>query len=171
MKYVFSSLLLITLFLSAHAQIFETTTDRNGKKMLRGFVNDSILLADTASFNWFGETEKMYTPTENIVKTFQSKKDSVSYLAFFGTWCPDSRYIIPRFYKIIELANIDKKHISLYALDRTKQDATHFSANFNVSHVPTIIVLKNGKELGRVIEYGATGRFDEELAAIVAAAN
>jgi hypothetical protein len=33
-----------------------------------------------------------------------------------------------------------------------------------VQHVPTIIILKNGKETGRVVEYGVTGKFDEELA-------
>jgi hypothetical protein len=33
--------------------------------------------------------------------------------------------------------------------------------------VPTIIVYKNGKELGRVVEYGKYGVFDKELAEII----
>jgi hypothetical protein len=33
--------------------------------------------------------------------------------------------------------------------------------------VPTIIVLKDGKELGRVVEYGNTGKWDRELADII----
>jgi len=167
MKYLFSVLLATALLNISYAQQFEVTKDRTGKKMLKGFVTDSILKADTAAFAWFADNEQVYEPTADVVKSFTNKKDSVSFLAFFGTWCPDSHYVIPRFYKIVELAGIDKKRITLFALDRTKNDVAHLAANFNILHVPTIIVLKNGKEAGRVVEYGATGKFDEELAAIV----
>jgi hypothetical protein len=37
----------------------------------------------------------------------------------------------------------------------------------NVTHTPTIVVIKDGKELGRLVEYGKTGKWDEELAAII----
>jgi hypothetical protein len=36
--------------------------------------------------------------------------------------------------------------------------------------VPTIIVLKQGKELGRVVEYGKYGVFDKELGEIISTA-
>jgi hypothetical protein len=39
----------------------------------------------------------------------------------------------------------------------------------HVDKVPTIIVLKNGKELGRVIEFGKYGLFDMELGEILKA--
>jgi hypothetical protein len=34
--------------------------------------------------------------------------------------------------------------------------------------VPTFIILQNGKEMGRVVEYGKTGNVEKELADIVA---
>ena len=34
--------------------------------------------------------------------------------------------------------------------------------------VPTIIVMKNGREIGRVVEYGKYGSFDKELGEILA---
>jgi hypothetical protein len=37
----------------------------------------------------------------------------------------------------------------------------------NITNVPTIIVMKNGKEVGRVIEYGTIGKWDKELSDIV----
>lgn len=167
MKYLFFTLILTGLFFFSHAQRFETVKDRTGKNLLKGFVTDSILRADTINYNWFGEHEHAYTPQETIVKRFSEAKDSVTFLIFFGTWCADSHYVIPRFYKIVEQAGLDKKQITLFALDRTKKDDAHFASNLDIAHVPTIIVLKNGKELGRVVEYGVTGRFDEELASIV----
>lgn len=166
MKYLLSFLMFTFITTPSFSQSFETTTDRTGKKMLKGFISDSVLLADTTSFKWFAENKDIYTPTESIVKVFYNQKDSVSYLLFGGTWCSDTHYVIPRFYKIIEQAKIDKSRISFFALDRTKNDAAHFASNFKILHVPTIIILKNGKEIGRVVEYGTSGRFDEELAAI-----
>ena len=38
---------------------------------------------------------------------------------------------------------------------------------FKITNVPTIIVMKDGKEVGRVIEYGKTGKWDEELAELL----
>ena len=34
-------------------------------------------------------------------------------------------------------------------------------------NVPTIIVMKDGKEIGRVVEYGKNGMFDKELGEII----
>jgi len=148
----------------SQAQSFEAVKDRTGKKLLKGFVTDSLLRADSTEFKWFAENENMYHPAAAVVQRFSAQKDSVAFMVFFGTWCPDSHYVVPRFYKILGEAGVDKKRVTLFALDRTKKDAAHFATNFNVQHVPTIIILKNGKETGRVVEYGVTGKFDEELA-------
>jgi hypothetical protein len=36
--------------------------------------------------------------------------------------------------------------------------------------VPTIMIMKDGKELGRVVEYGKYGMFDKEMGDIIMAA-
>lgn len=158
---------ILMLVNQSQAQTYEEIKDRTGKKLLKGFVTDSILKADTDEFKWFAENENIYKPAEVVLNSFTAQKDSVTFMVFFGTWCPDSHYVIPRFYKIVEQAGIDKKRVTLFALDRTKKDEAHFATNFNVLHVPTIIILKEGKEIGRVVEYGATGKFDEELAKVL----
>jgi hypothetical protein len=33
--------------------------------------------------------------------------------------------------------------------------------------VPTIIVMKSGKEIGRVVEYGKSGEWDKELLELI----
>ena len=37
----------------------------------------------------------------------------------------------------------------------------------NITRTPTIVVMKDGKELGRLVEYGKTGHWDKELAEII----
>jgi thiol-disulfide isomerase/thioredoxin len=102
-----------------------------------------------------------------VVDAFKKGKDSITILAFSGLWCDDTKYIIPRFYAITDAAGMDSSRIVMLGVDRDKKTIERMSETFNVTLVPTLIVLKNGKEVGRVVEYGKTGMFDRELAAIV----
>lgn len=167
MRKLFTIVFLYLLSNNLYAQHFEAVKDRTGKMLLKGFVTDSILKADTINYKWFIQDGKTYVPKDEIVQAFATNKNAVQFLIFFGTWCADSHYVLPRFFKIKEAAGIANNRITMFGLDRTKKDATHFASALGIEHVPTIIIYRNGKELGRVVEYGATGKFDEELAAIL----
>ncbi|MBK7291849.1 MAG: thioredoxin family protein [Chitinophagaceae bacterium] len=52
-------------------------------------------------------------------------------------------------------------------MDRAKKTLSHLTEALNITNVPTIIVMKNGKEIGRVVEYGKYGLFDMELGEIL----
>lgn len=159
---------LLALSVTNYGQDFVIAADEHGgvvSKMLLGHISDSLLKQD-AAFKWFSEAQHIYEPQKGVVKKLSDKKEKIHFLVFMGTWCPDSHYVIPRFYKIIEASAIDKNKIDLIAVDRSKMDKNKEAARLNVTHVPTIIVYDGAKELGRVVEYGTTGRFDEELAAI-----
>ena len=134
--------------------------------MLIGYINDNLLKSDSA-FKWFSKAHDIYHPKPAVVKAFEANKDSINLVIFMGTWCPDSHFVIPRFYKILDSAGFDKNRITLISVDRTKKDAHHLATALNIVNVPTIIVFKRGKEVGRVVEYGQTGRYDEELAALL----
>ena len=86
---------------------------------------------------------------------------------FIGTWCEDSHFIIPKLYATTDAAGFPEKNITLIGVDRNKTTLGNLTEALNVKNVPTIIVMKNGKELGRVVEYGKYGMFDKELAEIV----
>lgn len=170
MKKLLVLFLAITAQNALMAQGFETLKDRNGSKMYRGFITDSVLKTDT-SCKWFGEAQKIYTPKETVVNTFKQNKDSVYFLIFLGTWCEDSHFIVPRFMKTLEMANYPKDKITIVAVDRKKKDMTNLTSTLHITNVPTIIVYKKGKEIGRVIEYGSTGKYDDEVAEIITKAN
>lgn len=134
--------------------------------MLTGFITDQLLNSDS-SFKWFAKAQSIYKPKEPVVRVFAANKDSADFMIFLGTWCGDSHFVIPRFYKILDAAGFDKKKVTLIAVDRTKEDKTNIARALNVTNVPTIIVFKKGKEIGRVVEYGQTGKYDEEVAALL----
>lgn len=157
------------LALNSSAQNYEAFADRDSSKMYVGFISEELLKSDSA-FKWYAKAQSIYTPKQPVVKIFADNKDSVQLLVVMGTWCEDSHFVIPRFYKILEAAGFNKTNVPLLAVDRNKRDKTHLTHTLNITHVPTIIVYKNGKELGRVVEYGNTGKYDEEVAALISTA-
>jgi thiol-disulfide isomerase/thioredoxin len=85
-----------------------------------------------------------------------------------GTWCDDSRFIVPKFYSLLDAAGFPQDKVSLIGVDRSKKTLSHLAEALNIENVPTIIVMNNGKEIGRVVEYGKYGAFDKELGEIIA---
>lgn len=149
------------------AQAPEIIQDNEGK-ILKGFVTRQQLSGDSA-FKWFAENQKGYSPYTAALQTLKSNKDSVQFLVFGGTWCQDTQFILPKFFSLSEAAGISQNQITLLGVDRSKKTIQNLSERFNIINVPTIIVLKGGKEIGRVVEYGKTGMFDRELGEIIAA--
>ncbi len=168
MKKLFFVLAIFLTGKFVNAQQPEVTRDHNGEKVIRGFLTKNELASDTA-FKWFAENQKGYTPYSTALTSVESHKDSINFLVFGGTWCHDTQFILPKFYSLTEAAGVSPDRITVLGVDRNKKTIQHLSETFNIINVPTIIVLKEGKEIGRVVEYGKTGMFDKELGEIIAA--
>jgi thiol-disulfide isomerase/thioredoxin len=121
-----------------------------------GFINKNDLATDTA-FTWFNTNQKSSTPDANTVAQLKANKDSISIIAFGGTWCDDTKQILPQFYAAANAAGFPDEKITLLGVDRNKKSIQHLSEAFNITNVPTFIVMKNGREIGRVVEYGKSG--------------
>ena len=145
---------------------YQVLVERPNEKSFKGFISRAVITADT-SFRWFGEAYKTYTPVPASVQALQQKKDSIQLLVFMGTWCEDSHFVIPRLFKLTDAAGFPDERITLIGVDRNKKTQSHLTEALNVTNVPTIIVLKKGKEIGRVVEYGSSGLFDKDLSEVL----
>ena len=152
MKKLFLFVLFCMMFTAGFAQQ-EVIRESGGEKIIKGFMTKEDISADS-SFTWYGANQKGYSPDVKAVSNLKAKKDSVYLVAFAGTWCDDSRTIIPKFYSLAETAGFSTDRITLIGVDRSKKTFNHLTETLNVNNVPTIIVFKNGKEVGRVVEYG-----------------
>lgn len=166
MKKIVFLLVAIVSFQFLFAQAPEVSRDSNGEKILKGFMSKQDLAGDSA-FAWFAANQKGYAPYAAALQSLKSNKDSVQFLVFGGTWCQDTQFILPKFFTLSEAAGLSQNQITLLGVDRSKKTIQHLSETFNILNVPTIIVLKDGKEIGRVVEYGKTGMFDKELGEII----
>lgn len=156
-----------TLFLSA--PVFgqsEISRDNEGQKVIKGFLTKEMLASDTA-FKWYAANQQGYTPYAAALQTLKSKKDSVEFLVFAGTWCHDTQFILPKFYALADAAGVKASRITTVGVDAAKKSQHNLTEVFQVHSVPTIIVLEQGKEVGRVVEYGRFGMFDKEIGEIL----
>jgi thiol-disulfide isomerase/thioredoxin len=166
MKKLIVTLSFALLTTAAFAQP-EVTVEANGTKIIKGFISKNDLVSDTA-FKWFAENQKNFTPNPASVQSLAAAKDSIYILAFGGTWCGDTKHILPQVYMTLDAAGFPAGHFTLLGVDRAKKTINNLSESFNVTHVPTFIILKNGKEIGRVVEFGKIGMPDKEIGEIVA---
>ena len=142
---------------------YEVLKDNDGGKILKGIISRDILARDT-SFKWYAKNLKAYGGKD--AATFGKHKDSIQLVIFLGTWCEDSQVIIPKLFPFLDAAGFSNDRVTLIGVDRNKKSISHITDAFNVINVPTVIVMKEGKELGRVVEYGQYGMVEKELAEI-----
>ena len=159
-----SLLLLFMIIGNANAQTpYAISMDeQTGSRIYKGGINKYTLQNDS-TFSWYARSAQDYTPDSILINTLERKKEGLHFIIFGGTWCDDSQYIMPRFFKLAEKAGFSDEAICLFGVDRTKQTLSNLSACFGITRVPTIIAMKNGVEIGRVVEYGTTGKWDVEL--------
>src|SRR3982751_5303882 len=162
MKKLLSIFTVALLAINVSAQDTQVTTESGGTKIIKGFFTKKDIATDS-SFTWFAANQQGYIPEQNALQALKANKDSINIIAFGGTWCGDTKFILPKFFVLADAAGLSQDRITLVGVDRSKKTIQHLSEAFGIVNVPTIIVMKNGKEVGRVVEYGKYGMFDKEL--------
>ena len=142
------------------------TINKNNEITLKGLLNRKVLESDT-TFKWFKNNYALGMADASAVQAFQQKKDKFHVIIFGGTWCEDTQNLLPVFYRLADKSGLPDSSITLIGVDRDKQTLDNLSEAFNIVNVPTFIVMHDGKEVGRVVEYGKYGQIDKELGEIV----
>ncbi len=138
----------------------------NKAKVLKGIINRSLIENDT-SFAWFKENMKWGQADDSAIASFKEKAGKFKLVVFGGTWCPDTQNLLPVLYRLVDKSGYPEKDITLIAVDRKKETIHHLNKIYKIDRVPTFIVLKDGKEISRVVEYGKLNAIDKELGQIV----
>jgi thiol-disulfide isomerase/thioredoxin len=171
MRYLFvAAVLAVLASCTPKAQVQKpnyTVTEKNGEKILNGYINRSIVENDTA-FKWFKDNMKWGQADANAIEAFSKNKDKFSMIVFGGTWCHDTQNLWPVFYRLVDKSGYPENKITLIGVDRAKTTIEDLHKKWNIVNVPTFIVIHDGKEIGRVVEYGKYGQIDKELGEIVA---
>lgn len=123
----------------------------NGTPMLLGNINRAGL--EKAPFGeWFKTGYQQYTTDAATLAPIKEELKKTEVLVFMGTWCGDSKREVPHFYKILDDVGYPEKQLQVVAVDRDKKQPEQAVQTWKIEYVPTIILLQNGKEIGRIVE-------------------
>jgi predicted peptidase len=105
-----------------------------------------------------------YSPDAGLMPRLEELMSGVEITCVIGTWCSDTEREIPRLWKILEGVGYPIDDVEMLAVGSSKftrdmpipADVFEWSQNvkawYDVEAVATIIITRDGKELGRIVE-------------------
>lgn len=102
---------------------------------------------------WFMTSYKDHTLDTETLTTVKAGLKDVRITAFMGTWCEDSQREVPAFYKILDEVDYASSTVKLITVSEEKTTPEGLEKGKEITNVPTFIFMKDGKELGRIVEY------------------
>jgi hypothetical protein len=139
------SLLLVGSLLLSTFTFAQSTI--NTKKVIKGKIEMKTLTND-AETAWFYAGVNKYQPNENMLNYVKDNRGKFNVVAIVGTWDEESRRLLPALYKVIILAGSPEEQIITWGVDEKLQSDA--PTDYKVKKVPTFIVFREGKELGRI---------------------
>lgn len=167
------TLFLISLFtflnLLSYAQLLnqKITNNKTGEEILIGECTIEAFLKDGYE-KWYRENygTYKYNLKKEILDSIKADLDGITIIIVMGTWCSDSRLHFPEFMSILDYMEFDEDKLTIIAVDRNKNAATVPIDYLDIVNVPTFIIYKDKKELGRIIETPAKS-LEEDLDSIM----
>jgi len=142
------------LYSCGNNNINKTVFDEKASdNILIGYVNREGLKMEPFH-EWFTPGYRHYEVKDSILQQIDKEdfKKNIDVTVVLGTWCPDSRREVPRFYKILDHLEYNTHKMKVICVN-TKKTAPNTNADeLNIQRVPLFIFYRNGKEIGRIIE-------------------
>jgi thiol-disulfide isomerase/thioredoxin len=108
-----------------------------------------------------------YQPDAGAVAAIKANAPETKITLLYGTWCPDSKNYVPRLLKALKAAGNDKIQLKLVGIDNQFHEPADAVQPRRITNVPTVIVERDGREIGRIVETPATKSMEEDVAAIL----
>ena len=112
------------------------------------------------------EAARRWRPDPEVVRSLAAA-DPARIEVYFGSWCPDSAAHVPPLLAALDAAANPHLALVLVALDRAKHEPGGRARARGIERVPTVIVLRDGHEVGRIVETPRT-TMDRDVAALLA---
>ena len=118
--------------------------------------------------SWFDEEYNSYEYDPQVLKELKKNNLNTCHITvFFGTWCGDTHRELPRLIKVLDAAKFPEEKLTLIAVNRKIETPNGEDVPYNIRRVPTIIVKKYDKEMGRIIEMTQSGSIETDLLNII----
>jgi len=164
-----SAALLQTKFLAAQDNPSALNPTSQKQAILLGQRSPKLLEQEPFA-KWFIPNFEKYQVDSSLVpalkKAFKGKRMEF----FVGTWCGESRADMPGVLKILQAAQVDSSQFKMIFLNNSgtmnRQSPGHEEQGKNIVRVPTYILYKGKKEIGRIID-APVETFEKDLLKIL----
>ncbi len=157
-------LLLLPFSLRAQSNFVRDVDAATGDSIVRGSCTFPELRADPSS-EWL-RAGTDYKPDRQALKYLKSHLSDYNVVVLFGSWCGDTREQLPRFYRILEKTKMPLTQVSLVGFDRDKRGRDMEHRIYKVERLPTFIIYRGHKEIGRIVET-PTATLEADLVKII----
>lgn len=123
-------------------------------------------LDNEKTFDWYDKGLKAYHPNREDLVYLQKYLPDYNIDIVMGTWCEDSQVMIPQLYQVLDVANYPMTQYTMHGVDRNKKGKNSEELKYKVALVPTIILSRDGKEIGRIVE-SPKKSIEADMAAII----
>lgn len=123
---------------------------------LLGVLTAQDVLAERPSYrDRMSEHRADRAEIEKMIRVFSaegSEAEPLEILILFGSWCPSCQYFVPKALSIERELGQDRAEVRYFALPPPEPGVRDpEAARLGVDRVPTAIVSRSGRELGRIV--------------------
>ncbi|MDX1632214.1 MAG: thioredoxin family protein [Thermoanaerobaculia bacterium] len=95
---------------------------------------------------------RTYDPSDPMLRSLRKVSEPVEVVVFFGSWCPFCRDHVPKAIRLARELEGTPIEFDFYGLPRGFGDEPK-AAQHDITGVPTAVVFRNGREIGRIEGY------------------
>ncbi|MFL6259535.1 MAG: TlpA family protein disulfide reductase [Thermoanaerobaculia bacterium] len=119
-----------------------------------------------ASPEWV-QAEVDARPDAGAAQALGAVEPGAEVTVFLGTWCGDSRREVPRFWKALDTGGgAVPFQVRYVGVDHDKKQPADLLKESDVRYLPTFIVRRGGREVGRIVETSPHG-VEQDLLALL----
>jgi hypothetical protein len=151
---LFISILLLMIYSNLNAQVF-IDYDRIVEKDRSVIMKGSFMIKNLkeANYTWFKTNYEKAKLSDDNINILKDRLNDIRIIIFLGTWCSDTHALIPPFIKLLDKIEYPIEKLQLYGVDRKKETKGIEHRLYHIEKVPTIILMRDNNEVGRITEY------------------
>jgi thiol-disulfide isomerase/thioredoxin len=150
-KWNFSYLIIIISLSGCITQKSYKEINFKKETILVGRISETNLMEHKKT-KWYIENYNKYVPDSLIMIKLKQNLPGINFIIFGGTWCSDTKRELPAFLSILHQLSVGSNRYDMWMLD-LKKESTYINPKlYDIQYVPTILIYKDGKEIGRIIE-------------------
>lgn len=150
-KLLLAAALLTSLHSFAQSDFDKSKDKESGAVVYKGQISFNDLESES-SFSWLKRGAAAYKPDTTAIAYLKKNLPKYEMVVLMGTWCEDSQNLVPKLLKVLQASGYPMSSYTMYGVDRAKEAKYVEHKLYSLDKVPTIILMKDHVEIGRIVE-------------------